>query len=498
MSSSEVNLKISKARDAFAAGKTKPLLFRRKQLENLLRLVDENEQAICNALKKDLNRPLFESSTAECAIMHNMIVDTLDNLDEWAKPEFKSKNLLTLFSDAFVRKEPFGLCLVIASWNYPFALLLIPVMAAISAGNCVVLKPSESSTHCAALCQDLIPKYLDKDCYPVVVLDGPQSADLVQNNRFDFIFFTGGTEIGRSIMKSAAKYLTPVILELGGKNPCYVDETCDLHVAAKRICWGRCVNSGQICLAPEYVLCHPSIRDKLVDEFRRVLIDFYGEDPQKSPDYSRIINDRQMARLKKQLTATDGKIVIGGVVDEDDRYVSPTVVVDVKPTSSYMQQEMFGPILMIMTATSADEAISIINKGEKPLALYIFSNNKAVVKRIIDNTSSGGITVNDCTMHYAHNELPFGGVGNSGIGCYHGKYGFDAFSHKRSCLFDGTPEAMIKIRYPPYAKNNLRLFNFLLKKKQRSTGAVGTIKNLAKMGVFAVIIAYLLKFFFEA
>jgi len=484
---------IARARNAFESGKTRSMSFRKQQLENLLKLVDENEDAICNALKEDLNRPLYEAVTTEVGFVHNCIVDTLNNLDEWVKPEYKPKTLLTLLSDAYVIKEPFGVCLVIASWNYPFALLLVPLMAAMSAGNCVVIKPSEISQCSAALCQELIPKYLDQDCYPVVVLDGPQSADLVQNNRFDFIFFTGGTAIGRSIMKSAAEYLTPVVLELGGKNPCYVDENCDLQVAARRICWGRYVNSGQICLAPEYVLCHPSIRDKLVDELRRVLKQFYGEDPKKSPDYSRLVNDRQMMRLKKQLEASDGKVVIGGVVDEGDRFISPTVVVDVKPSSSYMQQEMFGPVLLVMTVDSVDEAISVINKGEKPLALYVFSNNKAVVDKIVHCTSSGGVNVNDCAMHYAHPTLPFGGVGNSGMGSYHGKYGFETFSHKRSCLVDRTPEAVIKVRYPPYTASNLWQAVFLLKRRRKSTGLVGAIKKLAWMGV----LAFFLAFFFQ-
>nr|CAB3221029.1 fatty aldehyde dehydrogenase-like [Phallusia mammillata] len=488
--------KIAQARKAFATGKTKIVSFRKNQLRQLAKFLKENESALCDAIMQDLRRSKMETVLAEIVMTNNAIVNALENIDEWCKDEHQPKALLTLFSNVYVRKEPFGVCLVIASWNYPIALLLIPVISAIAAGNCVIIKPSECSAKVADLLLNLLPKYIDNECYPVVVTDSVHSAQLVENNRFDFIFFTGGTAIGRLIMKCAAEYLTPVVLELGGKNPCFVDKSCDIKTAARRICWGKFLNNGQNCLSTDYVLCEAEIHDEFIQNVKTVIDDFYGPDAQKSPDFGRIINDRQMSRLVKLLKSNDGKIVHGGKYDEKDKYISPTVVTHVTLDSAYMQQEMFGPILLIMSVANIDEAIETINKLEKPLAVYAFSNNKQSIDKLLFSTSSGGVCINDVLMHYSLESLPFGGIGNSGIGNYHGKFGFDAFTHKRAVLDDGTPEALLRVRYAPYSDFKLFKSKMLIKKNEKSTGIFGMVKSFFWMSVLGVILAYGLHLFF--
>uniref|UniRef100_H2Z8X6 Aldehyde dehydrogenase n=1 Tax=Ciona savignyi TaxID=51511 RepID=H2Z8X6_CIOSA len=482
---------INGAREAFATGKTKDVKFRRHQLEMLYKCVRDNEARWCGALKKDLNKCETEAVTAEIIMVNNEIINALENLDTWVKNEAKGRDLLNATSSVYIRKEPFGTCLIMSAWNYPFGLMLSPVIGAIAAGNCVVIKPSEAATHTASLFQELLPQYIDSTCYPVIVLDAKDSADLVKNNRFDFIFFTGGTAIGRHVMKAAAEYLTPVVLELGGKNPCIIDESCDLRSAARRICWGRFLNAGQICIAPEYILCKASIRDKFVEEFKRTVQEFFGSDPKQSPDYGRIINERQVNRLKKIIDSGTGKIVLGGEVDVKTKYVAPTVVVDVPLDSAYMQEEMFGPILMVITIKDIDEAISIINQREKPLALYIFAKDKKLVNKVLSKTSSGGVTVNDVVMHYVPHSLPFGGIGHSGMGAYHGKHTFDTFSHNRSCLIDGNPEFINSLRYPPHSQKKLSLIKAVMMKNLKPKGITAFIKSMFMLALVGVAIAYI-------
>ncbi|CAK8683985.1 unnamed protein product [Clavelina lepadiformis] len=454
----------------------------------------ENEQEFCNALEKDLHRPKLEAVLAEIIITSNEIVYALENIDSWAKDETCSTNILNKFTKTCIRKEPYGVCLIMSAWNYPLVLLLAPLVAAIAAGNCAVIKPSECAKNCAAALQSILPKYLDNDCYPVMVLNAEQSAKLTKYHRFDFIFFTGGTSVGRYVMKAAAEHLTPVVLELGGKNPCYVDSTCNLRVAARRIVWGRYYNAGQICLAPDYIMINESIREKFLVEVKAALKEFYGENPKASSDYGRIINKRQFGRLKQLLKSGSGKIVIGGEMDEKENYIAPTVVVDVDVKSPFMQEEMFGPIMLILTIPSLEEAIAIINAKEKPLALYMFSKDKPAINRMLNSTVSGGVTVNDVFAHYIPHNLPFGGVGNSGMGSYHGKFGFDAFTHKRSCVVDGTPDALFSSRYPPYTDTKLSIIRLAFQKSLKSGGPFKKISSFLWLTVLGVVLAYLFRY----
>nr|XP_002124149.3 fatty aldehyde dehydrogenase-like isoform X1 [Ciona intestinalis] len=485
------------AKEAFSSGKTKDVKFRKQQLQKLFKCVRDNEVRWCEALKKDLNKSKTEAVSAEIILVNNEIVTAIKNLDQWVKNEPKKKELATITADIYTRKEPFGTCLIMSAWNYPFLLMLAPMIGAIAAGNCVVIKPSECAAHTAKLLQELLPQYIDPTCYPVIVLDAKDSADLVTNNRFDFIFFTGGTAIGRIVMKAAAEYLTPVVLELGGKNPCFVDDSCDIRNTARRICWGRFLNTGQLCLCPDYVLCSQGVRDKFVEEIKLALKEFYGSDPKHSPDYGRIINERQTLRLKKVIESGAGKIVVGGEVDVKERYVAPTVVTDIPADSAYMQQEMFGPILLVVTVKDMDEAIAVVNSREKPLAMYIFAKNKKLVNKILSNTSSGGVTVNDVVMHYVPHSLPFGGVGESGMGAYHGKHTFDTFSHRRSCLVDGNPEFFNSLRYPPHSQKKLSIIRLVLMKNMQKPGFVAFLQSLVGLALFGVLIACAVRLFVQ-
>ncbi|XP_018883134.4 aldehyde dehydrogenase, dimeric NADP-preferring isoform X1 [Gorilla gorilla gorilla] len=316
-----------------------------------------------------------------------------------------------------------------------------------SAGNAVVLKPSELSENMASLLATIIPQYLDKDLYPVINGGVPETTELLKE-RFDHILYTGSTGVGKIIMTAAAKHLTPVTLELGGKSPCYVDKNCDLDVACRRIAWGKFMNSGQTCVAPDYILCDPSIQNQIVEKLKKSLKEFYGEDAKKSRDYGRIISARHFQRVMGLIEGQ--KVAYGGTGDAATRYIAPTILTDVDPQSPVMQEEIFGPVLPIVCVRSLEEAIQFINQREKPLALYIFSSNDKVIKKMIAETSSGGVAANDVIVHITLHSLPFGGVGNSGMGSYHGKKSFETFSHRRSCLVRPLMnDEGLKVRYPP-------------------------------------------------
>ncbi|XP_057409913.1 aldehyde dehydrogenase family 3 member B1 isoform X2 [Balaenoptera acutorostrata] len=488
------------------------------------------------------------------------------------KDEKVPKNLATQLDSAFIRKEPFGLVLIIAPWNYPLNLSLEPLVGALAAGNCVLLKPSEISKSTEKVLAEVLPRYLDQSCF-AVVLGGPQETGQLLEHKFDYIFFTdpatspgqglpaatltdkegncgsrgarvlccsyrfpgggstrrrkpggclttlhhhtpklgglwapapqdrgcrgkagrppeasfyarsprqsvqrpmdrqkllrhnlltspglsfliGSPRVGKIVMAAAAKHLTPVTLELGGKNPCYVDDNCDPQTVANRVAFFRYFNSGQTCVAPDYILCSPEMQARLLPALQSAITRFYGEDPQSSPDLGRIISEKNFQRLRGLLSC--GRVAIGGQSDESDRYIAPTVLVDVQETEPVMQEEIFGPILPIMNVGSLDEAIDFINRREKPLALYTFSNSNQVVKRVLAQTSSGGFCGNDGFMHMTVASLPFGGVGASGMGSYHGKFSFDTFSHHRACLLRRPGlEKVYALRYPPHTPRNL-------------------------------------------
>nr|KAF6398776.1 aldehyde dehydrogenase 3 family member A1 [Molossus molossus] len=381
---SKISEVVQRARAAFNSGRTRPLQFRIQQLEALRRMIKEREKDIAGALAADLHRNEWNSYQEEIVYCLEEIEYTLKKLPEWVLDEPVEKTAQTQQDECYIHSEPMGVVLIIGTWNYPFDLTVQPMVGAIAAGNAVVLKPSELSENMASLLATIIPQYLDKELYPVINGGVPETTEVLKE-RFDYILYTGSTGVGKIVMTAAAKHLTPVTLELGGKSPCYVDKDCDLDIACRRIAWGKYMNSGQTCVAPDYILCDPSIQSQVVE------------------------------KLKKAV-----------------------------------KEEIFGPIMPIVCVRSLEEAIQFINQREKPLALYVFSQNDKVIKKMIAETSSGGVTANDVIIHLSVHSLPFGGVGNSGMGCYHGKYSFMTFSHRRSCLVRSLQkEDPFKGRYPP-------------------------------------------------
>uniref|UniRef100_A0A665WTB5 Aldehyde dehydrogenase n=1 Tax=Echeneis naucrates TaxID=173247 RepID=A0A665WTB5_ECHNA len=422
---------VLRAREAFLSGRTRTLEFRLQQLQALLTMITEKEAEISTALKQDMNRSQYDTPLLELISIENEIKLAIEKLAEWAAPRPVEKNLLTISDEVYIQPEPLGVVLIIGAWNYPWALTLLPLVGAIAAGNAAVVKPSELSEYSSLLLRALLPRYLDKDLYPVVTGGASETQELLRQ-RFDHVFYTGSSSVGRLVMEAAARHLTPVTLELGGKSPCYIDRNCNIRTACRRITWGKFVNCGQTCIAPDYILCEPSVQGQVVDRIRRTLLEFYGADPKCSPDYGRIINQRHFSRI---LSLMEGYTpVVGGQSDASQCYIAPTVLKDVPPHSRLMQEEIFGPLLPIVTVSDMDDAIRFINEREKPLALYIFCSDKKAVRRMMEETTSGGVTVNDVMMHYTLSSLPFGGVGHSGIGRYHGRHSFDQLSHQRACL----------------------------------------------------------------
>uniref|UniRef100_A0A8C7K0G9 Aldehyde dehydrogenase n=1 Tax=Oncorhynchus kisutch TaxID=8019 RepID=A0A8C7K0G9_ONCKI len=444
---SREQLVVERARRAFQTGMSKPLKFRVHQLKNLHRFITERRKDIADAVKKDLNKTEHSTELFETLGLEGEIDVAVERLAEWAAPRPVEKSLLTILDEVYIQPEPLGVVLIIGAWNYPWAVTLQPLVAAIAAGNAAVVKPSEVSSHSAKVMEELLPLYLDKELYPVVCGGVSETQELLRQ-RFDHIFYTGNSTVGKLVMEAAARHLTPVTLELGGKSPCYIDKDVDLRVACRRITWGKFVNCGQTCIAPDYILCEPSIQNRVVEGIRQTLLEFYGPDPKSSPDYGRIINQRHFNHVMALL---DGyTAALGGQSDSSQRYIAPTVVKDVPPHARLMQEEIFGPLLPIVTVSDIDDAIHFISEREKPLAIYVFSSNKKVIKRMLAETTSGGVTVNDVMMHYTLNSLPFGGVGQSGTGRYHGKHSFDQFSHHRACLVKSLGMERVNMpRYPP-------------------------------------------------
>ncbi|XP_045748495.2 aldehyde dehydrogenase family 3 member B1-like [Mirounga angustirostris] len=363
---------LRRLREACGSGRTRPAEFRAAQLKGLGRFLRDNKQFLQEALVQDLRKSVFEAELSELVICQNEVDLALKNLRTWMKDEPVAKSLFARLDSAFVWKEPLGLVLIIAPWNYPVHLTLVPLVGALAPGNCMVLKPSELSKGTEKVLAKVLPQYLDQNCF-AVVLGGPPETRQLLEHKFDYIFFTGNPQVGRIVMAAAAKHLTPVTLELGGKSPCYVDDDCDPQTVANRVAWFRYFNSGQTCVAPDYVLCSPDTQERLLPALQRAITRFYGEDPQSSPSLGRIISEKHFRRLRGLLGC--GRVVIGGQSDERDRYIAPTVLVDVQETEPVMQEEIFGPILPIVNVRSLDEAIDFIHRREKTLALHAFSNS---------------------------------------------------------------------------------------------------------------------------
>lgn len=453
-------------RTTFGSGRTRDVEFREKQLQNLLRMYEENHAEMARALEADLRKHKQEAYLMEIEFLMNDLRNTIFKLREWVKPDKPEKTIVNMMDGVFIYKDPYGVVLVMGAWNYPLQVTLVPVAAAIAAGNCVLIKPSEVAPATSKFIAETIPKYLDQDCYRVVEGGVKETSELLKQ-KFDYIFYTGSGRVGRIVHQACNANLTPCTLELGGKSPCYVDSTADIAIATKRILWGKFINAGQTCIAPDYVLCSKAVQKQFLEEARSVLKEWYGDNPKDSPDLCRIINQQHFQRLSGMIKGAN--VAIGGDMDVSDKYIAPTVLIDVKPDDPVMQDEIFGPILPILNVETPQEAINFINARDKPLAMYIFSKNEDARDAIIANTSCGGICVNDTMGHFAVESLPFGGVGPSGMGAYHGKYGFDSFTHKKSCLmkdFNALGEKLASSRYPPYSDSKLSFLSTLLKKRQ--------------------------------
>ena len=439
---------VDSLRSTFNSGRTKAIDWRKAQLKGLIRMFEEHASELERALAEDLGRPPVEAHGADLGITVIEIKYLLKHLDSWAKPEKRRLPLTSLPGKARVVSEPLGVAFVIAPWNYPIQLLISPMAAAIAAGNAVVGKPSELSPACSAAIARLVPQYVDDDAIAIVEGAVPETTALLEQ-KFDHIFFTGSTRVGGVVMEAAAKHLTPVVLELGGKSPTIVTADADLDVAANRIMWGKFLNAGQTCIAPDYLLVERSVQDTLVDKMADTLREFYGASPRTSDSLSRIVSDRHLQRLKGLIESSGGTVVVGGESDDADRYLAPTLIVDPDLDAPIMQEEIFGPVLPIIAVDHLSEALDYINARPKPLAMYLFSESDAAAERVQSETSSGGVCVNHTLLHITPSTVPFGGVGPSGMGAYHGKAGFDAFSHRKTVMTKPTrPDP--KLLYPPY------------------------------------------------
>jgi aldehyde dehydrogenase (NAD+) len=461
----EIAKTVAKARDTFDAGHTRPIAWRKAQLRQMKALLREGEDELARALQEDLGKAPIEAWTTELNLVSREIDHMLSKLDSWMKPRRVHLPVVMQPGKARIVPEPLGVVLVIAPWNYPVQLFLLPIASAVAAGNAVIGKPSELAPATSAAMTRLIAQYLDNDAIAVVE-GGPQETQALLAERFDHIFYTGGGNVARIVMEAAAKHLTPVTLELGGKSPTIIDRSADLDGAARRIVYGKFVNTGQTCVAPDYILVDRSVEQPFVDRLVENLKTFYGNDAKGNPDYGKIVNAKHFERLVGLIEAGgyDSKIT-NGSPDAAVRYVPPTILRGVSPDAKVMQEEIFGPILPIVPVQDVDEAISFVNARPKPLSLYVFSKDKATSKKVLDRTSSGSAAVNTCIIQLAVPDLPFGGVGDSGMGAYHGRRGFETFSHMKSVL-DKPIRPDPPLLYPPYKKVREKLLRRVLKAKR--------------------------------
>jgi aldehyde dehydrogenase (NAD+) len=449
---------VARLRAAFDSGLTRPAEWRIQQIERVRDMLREHADAFAEALRLDVGKPALEAYAADIATVADEAKKVAKSVRKWMKPRKVKGAIQTFPSRSEIVSDPLGVVLIISPWNYPVQLLLSPLLGALAAGNCVLLKPSEVTPHTSNLLAELVPKYLDRDAVALVEGGVEETTELLEQ-RFDHIMYTGNGAVGRIVMAAAAKHLTPVTLELGGKSPCIVDKSAKLELTARRIAWGKFLNAGQTCIAPDYLLVERGMEGELVDALKKQIHHFYGDDPRRSEDFGRIVNVRHHRRLTNLLK--DGSALEGGDSDEDDLYIAPTILTDVDPGSAVMTEEIFGPILPLLVVDDVEEAIRFINGRDKPLALYVFSEDADVIDRVIDQTSSGGVCANGTILHIGNPNMPFGGVGESGMGAYHGRTTFDTFSHQKSVMRRGT-WLDIKFVYPPYGESKLNMIKKML------------------------------------
>jgi aldehyde dehydrogenase (NAD+) len=440
-------------RDFFATDVTKTLDFRINNLKKLKATILKFESEIAEALWADLHKSYEEAYMTEISMVLNEIDNHLKHLRGWAKPKRVGTPIALLPSNSRILYEPLGVALIIAPWNYPFQLLMNPLVGAVSSGCCAVLKPSPYTPHVAGIMEKMLAEIFDSK-YVAITHGNREVNQILLEQRFDIIFFTGSPSLGKTVMKAASQYLTPVVLELGGKSPCIVDADANLAVAAKRIAWGKFINAGQTCIAPDYLFVHQDVKEELLKKIISAVEEMHGKDPWHSKFFPRIVNQQAMERLQKLMK--HGKIIFGGEVDMSEKYIAPTLIDEVHIGFPIMQEEIFGPVLPVMSFSDISEVVTYINKNEKPLAFYYFGKNNNA-KAVLMKTTSGGGCINDTLLHIANHHLPFGGVGNSGMNKYHGKDSFLAFSNARAIVKSPT-WIDLPFRYPPYK-------NFKLVKK---------------------------------
>ncbi|MBM3922250.1 MAG: aldehyde dehydrogenase [Sphingomonadales bacterium] len=450
---------LTKMRDYFSSGATRPIEFRKQQIRLLKDCLLEHEQAINEALYQDLHKSPEEVWVSETGLVLAECKLALKKLDQWTRPERVRTNLANIPSSSHIMPEPLGVVLIVAPWNYPLELLLGPLVGALAAGNCVVLKPSEFTPATAALMKKIIERVFDERYVWLIEGDGASVVpSLMGSFRFDHLFYTGSTAVGKIVYRMAAEQLTPVTLELGGKSPCVIESDANIEVAAKRIALAKWNNAGQTCIAPDYILVHQSVRERFIEALQRVIEMFYTNNPARCDHYGRIINTRQFDRLVSYLSS--GNIVCGGQHDRDHCYISPTVLTDVSLDAPIMQEEIFGPLLPILSYQHFEEAKAIIDRHANPLSFYVYTESRQKEKKWLEQVPAGGACVNNSVFHFLNHRLPFGGRGNSGFGMYHGKHSFNTFSHFKSVL--RTPSWIDPaIKYPPF-KGKLGLLKKLI------------------------------------
>ena len=454
----DISQLVKSQKNFFKTQQTKDVSFRKNVLRKLLKELIKREKDIVSALYNDFKKSEYEALMTETSIVLAELKMTIKNIHSWSKPKRVLPSLLNFPSSAKIHSEPYGTVLIIAPWNYPYQLAFAPLLGAIAAGNNVVLKPSELTPHVSKVTKEIIEAVFDKNHVSVVEGGVAVSQELLAQ-RWDYIFFTGSVPVGKIVAKAAAEYLTPVTLELGGKSPCIVDETANIKLAAKRLVWGKFINGGQTCIAPDYLLIQKSVKEEFINHFKEEITNAYGENPETSEDFPRIVNTRNFDRLATLLQGEE--IAIGGQTNRDDNYIAPTLINEPSLESEVMKGEIFGPILPLISYETEEEFDVIISKYDKPLALYVFTTRNRFAKKMVAKYSFGGGTVNDTTVHFANHRLPFGGVGESGIGSYHGKKTFDIFSHKKGIVTRGN-WLDVPTRYAPY-KGKLKQLKFLMK-----------------------------------